>query len=281
MDPSRDLDLIVSLVIGAVLTAVIAFLPSFVLIRVILGLPLILLVPGYTILAVLYPRRDDMDPVERLVFSLGLSPTTVTFIGFVINFTPWGIRLESIMGATTGFILVTSMLAVYRRQCVAAKAVFSLPLGNTLQSWVQHGIKPLPLLIVLGAGVLGTLLIASSLLSSFSRQERFSEFYILGESGFLADVPREVTGRTPLLVKFTVRNHEGQDTSYRIVAKDGDKELTAEDPFLLNHGATFEGELSFTLDRSAQMQRVEFLLYRVGEEAPYRTLHLWLLVRSS
>src|SRR5574337_2061409 len=62
--------------------------------RVVLGLPFVLFFPGYVLIAALYPRRSDLDGVERVALSLGLSLAVVPLIGLVLNYTLWGIRLK-------------------------------------------------------------------------------------------------------------------------------------------------------------------------------------------
>nr|QNO53661.1 hypothetical protein DJFKIEJF_00025 [Methanosarcinales archaeon ANME-1 ERB6] len=42
-------------------------------IRIILGLPLVLFLPGYSLIATLFPRKDDLDGIERIALSFGLS----------------------------------------------------------------------------------------------------------------------------------------------------------------------------------------------------------------
>jgi len=42
-------------------------------IRIILGLPLVLFLPGYALIATLFPRKDDLDGIERIALSFGLS----------------------------------------------------------------------------------------------------------------------------------------------------------------------------------------------------------------
>ena len=83
-------------ILGFLLIFIIALFPSSVL-RIILGLPFILFLPGYTLTAALFPRRTDLGSIERVALSFGLSIAVVPLIGLILNYTPWGIRLPSLL----------------------------------------------------------------------------------------------------------------------------------------------------------------------------------------
>ncbi|HEX4841651.1 MAG TPA: DUF1616 domain-containing protein, partial [bacterium] len=83
--------------------------------RIVLGLPFVLFFPGYVLIAALYPRRSDLDGVERVALSLGLSLAVVPLIGLVLNYTPWGIHPTPILVGLALFIAVCSAAAVRQR----------------------------------------------------------------------------------------------------------------------------------------------------------------------
>ena len=64
-------DLFIVNILSALLVAVIAFFPNSPL-RILLGLLFILFFPGYVLICALFPRREDLDGVERLAWSTGL-----------------------------------------------------------------------------------------------------------------------------------------------------------------------------------------------------------------
>ena len=51
-------------------------------VRIPLGLLMVLFVPGYALIAALFPRKDDLDGIERLALSFGLSIAVVPLIGW-------------------------------------------------------------------------------------------------------------------------------------------------------------------------------------------------------
>jgi len=66
-------------------------------IRIILGLPLVLFLPGYSLIAALFPRKADLDGIERVALSFGLSLAIVPLLGLVLNYTPFGIRSSPVL----------------------------------------------------------------------------------------------------------------------------------------------------------------------------------------
>ncbi|ABW02290.1 membrane protein-like protein [Caldivirga maquilingensis IC-167] len=70
-------------------------------IRYVLGALMTLFMPGYSLIETLYPRGDELKPLERLALSIGLSLAITPLIGLILNYTPWGIRLIPIMVSTT------------------------------------------------------------------------------------------------------------------------------------------------------------------------------------
>ena len=65
-------------------------------IRIILGLLFVLFLPGYSLIAALFPKKKDLDTIERLALSFGLSIAITPLIGLLLNYTPFGIRLTPI-----------------------------------------------------------------------------------------------------------------------------------------------------------------------------------------
>jgi uncharacterized membrane protein len=66
-------------------------------VRYVLGSIFVLFLPGFLLLSALYPRKADMDGLEKVAISSGLSLAIVPLVGLALNYTPWGITLEPIM----------------------------------------------------------------------------------------------------------------------------------------------------------------------------------------
>ena len=100
-------------ILTAILFVVIAFLPNNI-IRIVLGLPVVLFFPGYTLLSALFPRRENLSDIERFALSFGLSIAVVPLIGLILNYMPWGIRLYPILISLFIFIFLMSVIGWYR-----------------------------------------------------------------------------------------------------------------------------------------------------------------------
>ena len=84
-------------------------------IRIILGLPLVLFLPGYSLIATLFPRKDDLDAIERIALSFGLSIAITPLLGLALNYTPFGIRLSPVLIVLSVFTVSFAIGAYVRR----------------------------------------------------------------------------------------------------------------------------------------------------------------------
>jgi len=102
--------------LGTVL--VIYLVPSqfpLVVLRWILGSLFVLFIPGYVAIEALFPEGRDLEGIERFALSVGLSLASVPLIGLLLNYTPWGIRLNPIVISLTAFTLTLAVVALARK----------------------------------------------------------------------------------------------------------------------------------------------------------------------
>jgi hypothetical protein len=83
--------------------------------RVGLGLVSSLYLPGYAFIEALYPKRDELEELERFALGVGLSIALTPLVGFVLNYTPWGIRLDPITVSLSLVTFVLGLMGVYRK----------------------------------------------------------------------------------------------------------------------------------------------------------------------
>jgi len=80
-----------------------------------LGGVFVLFLPGAMLISALYPKGEDMDTIERLALSIGLSLAVVPLIGLLLNYTPWGITLTPIMVSLALFTEAMAFAALVRK----------------------------------------------------------------------------------------------------------------------------------------------------------------------
>ncbi|MDG6900217.1 MAG: DUF1616 domain-containing protein [Nitrososphaerota archaeon] len=99
--------------------------PPFVYVRYVFGAIAVLYFPGFTLIEALYPKKEDLDSLERLALSIGLSLALVPLVGLLLNYTPWGIRLDPIVVSLSLLGVGLALIAAVRKESyirLAAKA---------------------------------------------------------------------------------------------------------------------------------------------------------------
>jgi len=270
-------ELLVINILTVLLIIITAFLPVKAL-QIIFGLPLALFFPGYTLHAALFPHKETLNTLDRVALSFGLSIVVTPLIGLILNFTPWGIQVYSVLSSITLFIIIMSVIASLRRRQLSPEERFSVSFNFNLTEWsatsrLNKGLSITLILVILGT--LGTLGYAISIREV---GERFTQFYVLGLEGKPEGYPDRLKVGEEANVIVGIINKEGEAVSYRMeVTGNG---ITGEEIglLILAHEDKWEREISFTPTEAGKNQKVEFLLYKQGESNPYREVHFWIEV---
>ena len=102
-------------VVSTILLALYVTKPPLIYLRYVFGSLYVLYVPGAVLLEALYPRGEELEPLERLALSIGLSLALVPLVGLILNYTPWGIRLVPIIISLALLTLSLAIIALYRK----------------------------------------------------------------------------------------------------------------------------------------------------------------------
>ena len=281
------------------------------LLRILFGVAMVLFIPGYALIAALFPARDDLDGIERVALSFGLSIAVSPLIGLALNYTPWGIRLDPILTSLTLFTLAMVGIAWYRRLLLPAGERFSVPAREMLGAARNELFDPeaTPLDRGLSALLLVSIVVAVAttayVIAVPKEGEHFTEFYILGPGGKAADYPTDFPAASTRSLIIGVGNHEYREIPYTVEAFALNQTFdtttntstihTVErlDRFVVTvpHNETEEIPWEFAVPSTAY-NRIEFLLYNetvpgediMGQDrinASYRDLHLWVRVRPA
>ena len=248
--------------------------------RIGLAVAFVFFLPGYLLVAALYPRKGDLDPAERLALSLGLSIAVVPLIGLALNYSPWGIRLNPTLAFVSLFIVLAAGVAAYRRLALPADEAAVIPVNLALPKWprlrMAERFLGLVLLVALaGLGVGGYFLATSSTGSG-----GVTQFYVLGPDGKAEGYPSMVDVGEEFTLILGVVNHEGEEASYRIQATIAGQLAASLDDLHLANSERWERPLVLMATQPGSNLKVEFVLYKGDDGVPYRTLHLWLDVEG-
>mgnify|MGYP000857437046 CR=1 FL=1 len=277
--------------------------------RLILALPMVLFFPGYSLIAALFPGRGEIDGLERLALSFGLSIAVVPLIGLVLNYTPFGIRLDPVVTSLVIFTLCMAVSAQVRRAGLPRSERFEVPFREmwaalraeffpSESSRIDRALSAI-LLVAIVAAVATTVYVVVVP----KEGEKFTEFYILGKEGKAADYPTDLRAGQAESIIIGVGNHEYRNVTYFVELHFVDQEFDpatntstvrsmeriASFPVTLMHNTTSQEQHTFWVNRTGGNQ-LKFLLFM--DEAPpdsvwgaerinqsYRDLHLWVRVR--
>jgi hypothetical protein len=106
---------VTALVVLAIPLILLAYNPPLIYLRYVLGAIFVLYLPGSMLIEALYAKAKDLDGLERVALSIGLSLAVVPLIGLVLNFTPWGIRLDPIMVSLALFTEIMAAASLVRK----------------------------------------------------------------------------------------------------------------------------------------------------------------------
>jgi uncharacterized membrane protein len=186
-------------------------------IRIILGLPFILFIPGYTLVFALFPiKKTDhgIDIIERIALSLCLSVAIVPLIGLALNYTAWGIRLNIVLLSLFFFIMSMGVIAIYRWIKTKPGERFTITFNISLPKSESKLDKTLNVILVVFIVIIIILLVYVIIRPKTG--EQFTEFYILGSNGMAQNYPTYLNAGENTSVILGLVNHEGQSIHYTI-----------------------------------------------------------------
>jgi len=284
--------------------------------RIILGLPFILFIPGYILIFALFPTRKTdrgIGIIERIALSFGFSIAVVPLIGFGLNYTPWGIRLEAILLSIFIFVIGIGALAIYRWFNINPDERYAIRFNLSQLKSKDTLDRFLNVIIIIS--ILISVVALSYVIITPKQGENFTEFYLFGSSGNASDYPKEISIGKNYTVNLVVANHEYKTINYTIEiwlinqSGDGDETIIHNmwfvDKILTTLEYTnieirktktrqWEYNYSFSINRTGSF-KLTFLLFKIPTEeyikavdyreiaeqktsSAYRDTYLWINV---
>lgn len=251
--PSRffPTDLVLVLVLTGLSLGVV-FLPGLreTTLRFVFGLLLVIFLPGYAVVAALFPERrtaeDDrsdaqsdeqanqlpaidqsLDGLERVVLSVGLSIVTVVLFGLLLNYTVWGIRLIPLTILLTTVIVPTTVIATIRRRKLRKQNRFYVPFGAWIGGAYREFTEPdsnvdTMLNVVIAVAIVITMSSLTYAAAAPHGGEQYTELYLLteNESELVADdYPQQLTSGENHSLVVGIGNHELETEEYSVAVE--------------------------------------------------------------
>ncbi|VVB85553.1 Uncharacterised protein [uncultured archaeon] len=285
--PSLDLKLAFLLIASSILFILVPpFNQTF--LRIILALPLLLFLPGYLFIHVMFPRKGELSAIERFTLSIGLSIAIFVFDGFALNYTKWGFRPNSIV-LSLSIIMVLLLTIAYFQRLSLKETGYSFSysdissfLGTLRSNKPESGSEYDPALekTLIKTMVIAILLVSAMLIyAKVTREpEKFSALYILGSNGKAEDYPANIRIGEPASILVGVENYEYAHVNYTLRVQLGGVDLKEED-IALDHNDKWLNNVTFVPRITSSIafsnrSKLEFLLSKDNET--YRSVHLWV-----
>lgn len=294
------------------LAALLSGLPPGAL-RTVVALPLVVLFPGYALLAFLYPERPGttagteggvgtgITGVERFALSVVASLAIVPMIAFVVNYSSYSLRLRPLVLAVGAVTIGLTVFAFASRLGQPADRRFHVPafawlggVGNDFLSRARRDLRNAPPLkprtetqrflnLVFVVSILALVATAGyAAVTPPANDQPFTEFYLVTQSddgGYAAEnLPSDFSQGESRQIAVAIGNHEGQEVPYTVVVRLDGEEIDRFDTSV-RAGRTKYVQRSVTPTTSGDRLKLSFQLYRgdVGGD-PYRETHLWISV---
>lgn len=204
-------------IIWSIIGALLIYLGIEGILRIIIGLPIIFFIPGYVVLYALFPTKKikkGIDNVERIALSLGLSIAIVPLIGIILNYTPWGIKLEPILISLEILIIAVGSIAILRWYHTPPSKRYNLKIDISIPKHETKFDKVLTIVLVILMIVAVTFFIYVVLIPK--PDEKITAFYLLGPTAEVADYPLDLSIGENASVIIGIENHESRTINYTV-----------------------------------------------------------------
>ncbi|HJW91744.1 MAG TPA: DUF1616 domain-containing protein [Anaerolineales bacterium] len=223
--------------------------------REVFALVLVLFLPGYALVRLVFARREA-GLAESLLLSAGLSLAVGALSGLVLTWTPWGVQAGSLAAVFGGLSLAALLLAWLRRE----RKPVTRPQGE------QFRLRAMDSLLL--AGVIGVLATGVLIARQPTQAQAFQGYTLLWA------VPYQPGG--PGFFQVGIRSQEFTPVEYHLRIEVGGRVVAAYPVFQLQPGETWEQVEIFPSAQSGD-RPVEVSLYRVDDPAKvYRRVLLWI-----
>lgn len=242
---SWSADLLAGLVATGLAAGIILLDPRFATLRMGAAIALVLFLPGFALVSLLFPRWDSRDTeryleqrrlglLERVVLGVITSAAIVPAVAYGLAFSPYGLTLRPLLAGIAGLTGVLFVVAFIRRLATPATDRFRIPIGGYrfhryLSATGLRSRKERPFEARTPADVLFNLALILSVLillwavawavATPVTDDSFTEVSLLAEDGEgnLVAEGHPAPGEGPVTV--AIDNREGETRDYTVVVQ--------------------------------------------------------------
>ena len=268
----KNVDLVVAMFFVVINVSWIQFPNRPLVIGIILALPLIFILPGYTLTQILFRKRSPVpdyssnlilrpilkieqpiDAVDHIILSLGLSMAIDVVVGFGLNVLPIGLQALSWTLSLGLITTVFALLAAFlRRKDIVKVARITKP-RITIYKCILFG----------SAILVATVAVWFSIIRPLEPQPSFTQFWMLPKNNSCA-------------VSIGVHSFEATSVTYRIVMTANGSQVNTWSSIALAPQEKWDQSVSIKPGATGNID-IEARLYRADRpETVYRNVHLTL-----
>ncbi|WP_340817837.1 DUF1616 domain-containing protein [Methanolobus sp. WCC4] len=307
-----DLKIILILAFLSVIFTVIPHLNETVL-RIIYASLLIFFIPGYALIAAFFPRKNEINWVQRFTLSVAFSITIVIIDGLLISQTGWLFKPSSITISLFFITCILGLFAYINRSRINENERFTVPLylkfhtdeneensgikedsddikkfivknkikvkpinGAKLNEIIDEGVEPKIRKALLIALLCSLIIVSGTFVhKTFTKEkETFTSLYILGPEGKAENYPSTLSMIQPTSLIVGIENYESASANYTLQVK-LDNDIVAQSDVFLEKNEKWEEEVSILPTKYKKgIQKLEFALYKNGYN--HRSVYLWV-----
>ena len=261
--------LIASLLFNAIF---LVLLPGFIL-TIFLGIVTTLFVPGYALLAVLYPDYQLGHYKYRFLASFGLSVVVSSLLTLIANYLISFYLISSFLAIFVWTVLLV-LFAAYRRYQFERNSLDYLGVMDQKKDGLFVNLDKWKLtqffllfVLLLSAGRL--------IITSSSANSQFTEFYLLGADQLAGNLPEQVQAGQHPCAFIGIANHEGQEILYKVNYQiEGQDEVLLKE-VRLNDEDTWEENVGLPAINQIGRYKISFTLHKGDNPVAYRSIHYW------
>lgn len=288
-------------------------------VRVLLTLPIVLLLPGYALLAAAFPTagpRHDAQlgesrarwraptPRERLAIAPGLSLLLIPLFSVVSSVVLGRFDPRVVVGSLAAFVVIGCVVAAVRRGRVPVDERFALPVERWLRARWFDTSRPRDLVatLLLAVCVVAAVGVVGYAAADPTGSPAYTDMYLATQSGddyTIGNYPQTLVVGEPASLHVGLENNEGRRTTYSVVVLAQRVDTSGSEPRVLAQreldraGATVAaGETAYletvvTPTRLGTDIRLTYLLYRgqpadtLSTTTAYRHTYIWVDVVES